>query len=106
MKEFALSIGTTPIPLPGSVKHIVDNAENFGQNLWKLAIEVLLVIALILSLGFLILAGIQWITSGGNKEKVQKAHDALIYAIVGLVIVFLAFLLVRFIGAFFNVSIF
>lgn len=58
----------------------------------------LIMLGLILSLIFLIWGGFSWITSGGDKEKVDKARKTILMAIVGLGLVFLAFVIVRFIG--------
>jgi hypothetical protein len=45
----------------------------------------------------IILGGLKYITSGGDAQKVASAKSALIYAIVGLVIVALAQAIVRFV---------
>lgn len=44
----------------------------------------------------LIIAGFKYITSGGSSEKISSAKSALIYAIVGIVIVALAQFIVYF----------
>lgn len=43
----------------------------------------------------IIVAGLKYITSGGDSSKVSSAKTALVYAIVGLIIVALAQFLVR-----------
>ena len=60
--------------------------------------------AVLLALVFLILGGISWITSGGDKAKIQAARNRLLYAIIGLVIVFLSFLIVNLVGFMFGVN--
>ncbi len=57
-------------------------------------IQVLLVIAVILSVCFLIWGGIRWIMSAGDKGKVEQARATIIGAIIGLVISFLAYFIV------------
>ncbi|MBI2442554.1 MAG: hypothetical protein HYV40_01440 [Candidatus Levybacteria bacterium] len=49
----------------------------------------------ILALFYLIYGGIQWITSSGDKQKVAAARNRMIYAIIGLVIIFLSIFLVN-----------
>jgi len=41
--------------------------------------------------------GLLWMTSGGSNEQVKKGRDILIWATVGLVIIFSAYGLVRFV---------
>lgn len=47
----------------------------------------LLIIAALLAFFFLILGGIQWITSGGDKAGMEAARNKITHAIVGLIIV-------------------
>jgi lysylphosphatidylglycerol synthetase-like protein (DUF2156 family) len=44
-----------------------------------------------------ILAGFRYITSGGKQESVTSAKNSLLYAVIGLVIVALAQVIVRFV---------
>ena len=49
----------------------------------------------------LIIGGIKYVVSGGDAKKVTDAKNTVLYAIIGLVIAFLAFAIVNFvIGAF------
>lgn len=52
-------------------------------------INLLLVIVFLLSVGYLIWAGILYVSQGGG-DKAQEIHKMVIYAIVGLVVSFLA----------------
>lgn len=51
------------------------------------AIRALFVVAGLLALLYLLLGGIAWITSGGNKESVDKARDKIQAAVVGLIVI-------------------
>lgn len=53
-----------------------------------------IIIASISSLVFIIIGGITFILSAGDDEKIKKAVHTIRYAIIGLVISFLAFFLV------------
>lgn len=55
------------------------------------AVTFLLIVAVLVALFFLIFGGIRWITSGGDKAKVESARGTIISAIIGLIIAFLAF---------------
>jgi hypothetical protein len=43
-----------------------------------------------------------WMTSGGNEERVKKAKQILIAAIIGLVIILSAYAITNFIGTAFG----
>lgn len=67
-------------------------------------VTILLIATVILTLIYLIIGGIQWIQSGGDKQKVAQARSRLTFAIIGLVIAFCAFVIVNIVGAFFHVN--
>ena len=60
--------------------------ENIGKLISSL-VGVLLIISALLAFFYLILGGIQWITSGGDKAGMEAARNKITHAIVGLVIV-------------------
>jgi len=79
---------------------------NTLESIIRWGLVVLLVGATLLALLFLILGGIQWITSGGNKEKLQAAQKKIMYAVIGLVISLSAFLIINFFGDLFGIKFF
>ncbi|OGF25320.1 hypothetical protein A2331_03840 [Candidatus Falkowbacteria bacterium RIFOXYB2_FULL_34_18] len=46
-----------------------------------------------------IYGGVTWMMSSGSNEKVQKGKDILIWATIGLVVIFASYSIVRFIFA-------
>jgi len=50
-----------------------------------------------LALLMFVLGGITWMTSSGSQEKVKKGRDIIVWSIVGLAVIFLAYALTRFI---------
>lgn len=73
-----------------------------GKNVPSNAIQVfmgILVLAVIVgALIYTIYGGILWITSGGDKGKLDKARHTIMYAIIGLIIMVFAFLIIRVVG--------
>jgi len=59
----------------------------------KSILSVLGLVALII----FIIAGFQWMTSGGNKEKIQGAQKLMGAAVVGLVIIIIAWAATHFV---------
>lgn len=58
----------------------------------------LIVIGFLAFLIFFILGGLKWITSQGDKNKIEEAQKQLTYAFIGLTIVFSIFAITKIIG--------
>jgi len=69
------------------------------------AIRLILIVAALVAFIFLIIGGIRWITSGGDKEGTAKAQSTITAALIGLVIVFAAWAIIRLIEVFFGIEI-
>ncbi len=67
-------------------------AEVVGQVV-KAVLSILGLVALVI----FIIAGFQWMTSGGNKEKIQSAQKLMGAAVIGLVIIIIAYAAASFI---------
>lgn len=67
-------------------------------------IGVLLIVAAIAAFLFLILGGLQWITSGGDKTGMEAARNKITSAIVGLIIVAAAWAVMLLLGEFTGVK--
>lgn len=77
---------------------------DLGQLISAL-VGTLLIIAALLAFFFLILGGIQWITSGGDKAGMEAARNKITHAIVGLIIVGAAWAIMILVQNFLGVSI-
>jgi hypothetical protein len=69
------------------------------------AIKLILVVAALIAFFFLVIGGIKWITSGGDKEGTAKAQGTITAALVGLVIVFAAWAIIKLLEVFFGIQI-
>lgn len=69
------------------------------------AIQLILVLAAIIFFFVLVLGGIRWITSGGDKAQTEGARGQITAAFVGLVIVFATWAIIQLVEVFFGVSI-
>lgn len=74
-------------------------------SLLSAVVGALLIIAALLAFFFLILGGIQWITSGGDKAGMEAARNKITHAVVGLVIVGAAWAIMILIQNFLGVTI-
>ncbi len=60
---------------------------NFGDVL-TFVIRTFFVIAGLIAMLYLLLGAFSWITSGGNKESVDKARDKIMNALIGVILIF------------------
>ena len=69
------------------------------------AIGLCFVIAAVIFLFMMITGGIQWISSGGDKQGLEAARGKISNALIGLVILFATFAIIRLIQTFFGIHI-
>jgi hypothetical protein len=67
-------------------------------------INILLFVIGIIAVIMLIVGGIRYVVSGGDQNAVQGAKNTILYAIIGIVVAFLAFAAVRFVTTNLNPS--
>lgn len=83
--------GIPPVTSPLDPVPFVRNA----TNTIELIIEILLAIVGLISVLFLIIGGFRYVTSGGNEETTESAKKTITNSIIGIIIVILAFVIVR-----------
>jgi len=69
-------------------------------------IKLVLVVAGLAFFFILVIGGVNWILSGGDKAKTEGARNQITAALVGLVIVFSAWAILQLIKTFFGVDLF
>jgi len=70
----------------------------FGDSgVFKQVTNTILYIVGIIAVIMLIIGGIRYVISGGDAKKVTDAKNTVLYAIIGLIISFLAFAIVNFV---------
>ena len=70
----------------------------FGdEGVFKQITNVVLYIVGVIAVIMLIIGGIKYVISGGDAKKVTDAKNTVLYAIIGLIIAFLAFAIVNFV---------
>ncbi|MBP9814127.1 hypothetical protein KBC80_02935 [Candidatus Woesebacteria bacterium] len=77
---------------------------DIGQLISAL-VGTVLIIAALLAFLYLILGGIKWITSGGDKAGMEEARNKITHAIVGLIIVGAAWSIMTLVQNFLGVQI-
>lgn len=85
---------------PGSGAEAVSQFNNVVQVI----ITSLLVVASVFFVFNFIIGGIKWITSGGDKARIEGARSSILNAVVGLVIVFSVFVILSLLESFFKIN--
>lgn len=80
------------------------NITDIGQLISAL-VGVILIIAALLAFLYLILGGIKWITSGGDKAGMEEARNKITHAIVGLIVVGAAYAIMNLVQSFLGIRI-
>ena len=67
-----------------------------GQNITTI-INFFLGLLGLIAVAFLIYAGVLMVTAGGQEEQIGKAKKVITYAVIGIVIILLAYTIVQFV---------
>lgn len=97
MKLLALQIPDAqgnPVNIQGAGGIPVGGTDTLSSII-STGINLLILAAVILCLFFLIWGGINWMMSEGDKQKVNQAREKLVSSIIGLAIVFMAYLIIN-----------
>lgn len=81
---------------PGACQVGPDANTKFNQIV-KTIINLLSVVVGVVAVVMIIIGGLRYITSGGSDSSVTSAKNTILYAVIGLVIVALSQVIVRFI---------
>lgn len=80
------------------------NGDTFIALLIKNLITLFLIIAAIATLFMLITGGVRWIVSAGDKNQLENARSQITHALIGLVLVFCSFAIIKIVGGFFGIN--
>lgn len=77
---------------PGSTQ-----SEDTVRSLLRTALNILSWVVGVVAVFMIIIGGFKFVTSGGDANNTKSARDTIIYALVGLVVVVLSQIIVRFV---------
>ena len=89
------------IPKPSSGVRIIDNLGSLISSI----VALILIVSALAAFLYLVMGGIRWITSGGDKAAVDSARNQIQAALLGLFIVFAAWAFMIVLEQFFGVSV-
>ncbi len=104
----ALAFAQTPVnPCPPEATGFSQlcriTGAGFGPFIGNL-VTAAIVLAALVSLAFLIYGGVKWIMSEGDKTAVENARQTVVGAVVGLVIVFVSYLILSIVLKVFGIT--
>jgi len=73
---------------------IPDGSNLSLQKIVTFFLTLLVIAGILLALVFITFGAFQWITSGGSKEKIDKARKKFLFSVMGLVIISLSFVII------------
>ncbi len=87
------------IEAPSPIQPLTKDGGAAGISMFLSNVVTLIYITASIVFVFMVLiSAFQWITSAGDKEKVAAARNRLTFAIIGIVILALAFVIIRLVG--------
>ena len=89
--------------LKSSIQNL--SGTEFLNKLLPNMVGLAFVIGVVIFLFVLVFGAIQWITSGGDKAGLESARSKIANALVGIVILFSVFVILKIIESFFGINI-
>lgn len=90
---FAQGVLDASIKTPAGTKIIGPNTS--VGSIVSFLVAFIIVIAFLAALLYIVIGAFQWITSGGDKQKVADARNHIIAAIIGLIVIALSFVIIN-----------
>lgn len=81
------------------------SGEGFFQLLLPNIVALVLIGGSVVFFAMLVIGAIQWITSGGDKANLEGARGRISSALIGIVVLFSTFAIIRLVEGFFGIDI-
>ncbi len=82
------------------------NTEDGGFGLWlSNLLKVAMTLGAVVCLAFIILGAVQWITSGGDKSKIEEARNKITNAVIGLIVLAATMALFNLVASFLGIDV-
>ena len=97
----ATSLLVSSTVFAASVSDLIGNVGGTGSSdllqFARDALNLIISLAALVAVGVLIFSGIRYIVAAGDEKKVEEATKGITFAVIGLVICFIAVIVVRFV---------
>lgn len=98
-----MDAGRITNPILGNLQK--QTGQGFFAAFLPAAVSVAFIIGALLFFAYFVWGAIEWIISGGDKQKLESARSRITNALIGLVILFASFAIITLIQNFFHISI-
>lgn len=88
-----LNLNGTPFEAPGGVPTISNSLPL--SRIIGVGLNVMLVFLVLLSLFYLVWGGFNWMQSAGDQKNLDAARNKIVFAILGLILGFVSFVIVN-----------
>lgn len=82
----------------------VENPTAYTNNVLQTIISVFFIVGIIYFIWHFVMAAYHFISSEGDMKKVETAKNEILYALVGVAIIFCVFAVIKLIGYIFGIS--
>ena len=90
--------------LPNSLGNNTGGGGNTIGLLIGNIVGVIVIIAFLMAFMYLLMGGISWITSGGDKAQLESSRNKITHAIIGLIIVAAVWAIMNIVGPFLGLN--
>lgn len=91
-------------PLLDNSQDINTNPQRYVNSAIQTIISIFFIFGLVYFVYHFILAGYKMISSQGDPKKYEEAQHALLYSIIGIIIIFSVFALLKLVGTIFSIT--
>lgn len=98
MNTTKLLIADITNPVVSNSKKISSNPSNYVNNVIQSIISIFMIVAVIYFIWHFVMNAYRMISSNGDPKKWEEAQKGILYAFVGIVLVFSLFAILKFIG--------
>jgi hypothetical protein len=91
-------------PIINNSQSIATNPNGYINSVIQSIIVIFLTVGVIYFVWHLVMSAYHMISSNGDPKKYEEAQKSLLYACVGIIVVFSIFAILRFIGTVFNID--
>lgn len=72
------------------------------NSIFATVVGVVLTVAAVVAFFYLIVSGFQYITAGGDAAKAQTARQGIVNALIGVVVILIAYIVLRYVSGLFS----
>ncbi|HEY2004295.1 MAG TPA: pilin [Candidatus Saccharimonadia bacterium] len=97
MLEHMLKLAANPYNIPANSIGVPTSTATVGQGLTN-AVQIIMTVVGMLAVVFILVSGVQMVSSNGDPKRFAQGRQTLLYAVVGLAVAIGAYAIVTFVS--------